>query len=53
VTIKLTVTRLKCLNRLCSRRTFAGSIPEVTGPRAHRTSRVSEMVRRLGHNAGA
>jgi transposase len=41
VTIKLTVTRLKCLNLLCSRRTFAGSIPGVTGPRARRTSRVS------------
>jgi hypothetical protein len=52
VTIKLTVTRLKCLNRLCSRRTFAGSIPEVTGPRARRTSRVSEIVLLLGHNAG-
>ena len=52
MTIKLTVTRLKCLNRLCSRRTFAGSIPEVTGPRARRTSRVSEIVLLLGHNAG-
>ncbi len=37
---------------VCSRRTFAGSMPEVTGPTARRTSRVSEIVRLLGHNAG-
>jgi len=51
VTIELTVTRLKCLNQQCPRRTFADVIPNVIGPRARRTSRVSEIVRLLGHSA--
>jgi len=52
VTIELTVTRLKCLNQQCPRRTFADAIPNVIGPRARRTSRVSEIVRLLGHSTG-
>jgi len=50
--IELTVTRLECLNHSCYGRTFAGSIPKVTGPRARWTSRLSEIVRQLGRSAG-
>jgi hypothetical protein len=44
-TIKLTVTRLKCMNPQCLRRTFAGIVPDVTDRLARRTSRVTEIVR--------
>jgi transposase len=51
-TIKLTVTRLKCMNPQCLRRTFAGIVPDVTDHLARRTSRVTEIVRLLGHSTG-
>ncbi|MCW8309383.1 transposase family protein [Acidiphilium sp. PA] len=52
VTIKLTVTRLKCLNQQCTRRTFSGCASNEIVKKARRTSRVAEIVRLLGHSTG-
>ena len=52
MTIKLTVIRLKYVDQACSRGTFAGLVPDVTGLRARRTNRVGEIVRLLGHSTG-
>lgn len=52
MTIKLTVTRLKCLNQQCARRTFSGCASNEIVRNTRRTSRVAEIVRLLGHRAG-
>lgn len=50
--IKLAVTRLKCLNQQCARRTFSGCASNEIVQNARRTSRVAEIVRLLGHSTG-
>ena len=52
MTIKLAVTRLKCLNQQCARRTFSGCASNEVDRNARRTSRVAEVVRLLGHRTG-
>ncbi len=52
VTIKLAVTRRKCLNQQCARRTFSGCASNEIDRNARRTSRVAEVVRLLGHRTG-
>ncbi len=52
VIIELAITRLKCANQRCDRRTFSATVSKVAGFRARRTSRLTELVRLLGHSTG-
>ncbi|HEY4042519.1 MAG TPA: ISL3 family transposase [Rhodopila sp.] len=52
VLIEARVTRWRCLNGQCERRTFAGRRPDLTAPFARRTTRMAGIVRLFGHAAG-
>ncbi len=52
VIIDLAITRLKCVNQGCHRRTFSATVAQVAGPGARMTSRMIEIVRLLGHSTG-
>ena len=52
VTVKLRVSRWRCLNGSCERRTFADRLPGIVPPHARRTRRTAELVRIFGHVAG-
>jgi transposase len=52
VTVKLLLSRWRCANRKCERRTFTDRLPSVAVPYARRTTRVVEIVGLLGHSAG-
>ncbi len=48
----LHVRHFRCSNRLCSRKTFAEPLPSILLPRAQRTSRLRESLRKLGEEGG-
>ena len=52
VMVKLLLSRWRCANHQCRRRTFTDRLPSVTSPYARRTTRVTEIVGLLGHSAG-
>ena len=52
VTVKLLLSRWRCANRECARRTFTDRLPMIAAPYARRTRRVGEIVGLLGHCAG-
>jgi transposase len=52
VTVKLRLSRWRCVKQKCKRRTFTDRLPEIASPHARRTTRVAEIVRLLGHSAG-
>jgi transposase len=52
VTVKMQVSRWRCLNRECERETFTDQLPEVVCPHARRTQRTAELVHLFGHGTG-
>src|SRR6516164_8606067 len=52
VTVKMWVSRWRCLNGDCERRTFADQPSGTVSPRARRTRRIAELVLLFGHGAG-
>jgi hypothetical protein len=52
VLIQARVTRWRCLNDQCERRTFAERRLDLTAPFARRTTRMAGIVRLFGHAAG-
>ena len=52
VTLQLRLSRWRCCNVECRRKTFAEQLPEVFTPLARRTRRVAELVDLFGHRAG-
>ena len=49
VTIVLLVSRLRCSNPTCDRRTFAEPLPTIAERMARRTSRLADIIRSVGH----
>ncbi|OYX68329.1 MAG: transposase, partial [Rhizobiales bacterium 35-66-30] len=52
VTVKLLLSRWRCVHPQCERQTFTDRLPTVAAPYARRTRRVGEIVGLLGHSAG-
>ena len=52
VLIQARVTRWRCMNDQCTRRTFGERKPDLTAPFARRTTRMAGIVRLFGHAAG-
>ena len=52
VTVKMEVSRWRCLNRECQRQTFADRLPEIVSRHARRTDRTAELVHLFGHGTG-
>ena len=52
VMVRMKVSRWRCLNRKCERRTFADQLAEVVCPHARRTQRIAELVHLFGHGTG-
>jgi len=52
VTVKLRVSRWRCLNGDCEHRTFADQLPEIVSPHARRTRRIAEIIHLFGHGTG-
>ncbi|SDR59222.1 Transposase [Rhizobiales bacterium GAS113] len=52
VTVRLRISRWRCRNGVCGRRTFAEQSPEIAAPHAHRTMRMAELVELFGHGVG-
>jgi transposase len=50
--LDLRLGRWRCLNELCSRKTFVERLPSVAAPMPRRTVRVAEIVRLFGYAAG-
>ena len=52
VIVKMGVSRWRCLNGECERRTFTDRLPEIVSPHARRTQRIAELVHLFGHGTG-
>ena len=52
VVVKMQVSRWRCLNAECERRTFTDQLPEIVCPYARRTQRIAELVYLIGHGTG-
>jgi hypothetical protein len=52
VTLQLRLSRWRCRNIECRRKTFVEQMPGVFPPLARRTRRVAELVHLFGHSAG-
>ena len=52
VTLKLRVSRWRCLSTECERQTFVDQLPAIARPHARRTSREADIVQLLGHAVG-
>jgi hypothetical protein len=52
VVMRMEVSRWRCLNRECQRRTFADRLPEIVCPHGRRTDRTAELVHLFGHGTG-
>ena len=52
VELQVSVTRWRCGNRLCERKTFVGQPDQVFRPRARETRRVADLARLIGYVAG-
>jgi hypothetical protein len=49
VLIQVRVTRWRCVNDPCARRTFGVRRPDLSAPFARRTTRMASIVRLFGH----
>ena len=52
VTLRVRLARWRCQNQRCERQTFSDRLPQVAGPSARRTCRVTDLTRLVGHAAG-
>jgi len=52
VKVELILTRWKCMYSACRRQTFSDQIPKIAAPYAHRTERMADIVRLVGHGMG-
>ena len=52
VIVKMGVSRWRCLNGECERRTFTDQLPEIVSPHARRTQRIAQVVHLFGHGTG-
>ncbi len=52
VTLRVKVTRWRCLNPRCFRQTFADPLPGVAAPLGRQPRRVAELARLVGHTTG-
>ncbi len=52
VRLQLSVQRFRCENTVCSKRTFAESLPTLLLPHARRTSRLTQTLRELAFAVG-
>lgn len=52
VTVRLQLRRWRYTYRQCRRQTFTDRVPAIASPYARRTTRVAEIVGRLGHSTG-
>jgi transposase len=52
VELQVAITRWRCSNGLCERRTFVDQSGQALMPRARETRRVAELARSIGHVAG-
>ena len=52
VMVRMHVSRWRCLNGECERRTFTDQLPEIVCPYARRTQRIAEFVHLFGHGTG-
>jgi transposase len=52
VIVKMGVSRWRCLNGECERRTFTDQLTEIVCPHARRTQRIAELVHLIGHGTG-
>jgi transposase len=52
VELQVNMTRWRCCNQLCDRRTFADQADQVIKPYARQTGRVAELARLIGYAVG-
>jgi transposase len=52
VELQVSMTRWRCCNQLCDRRTFADQADQVMKPYARQTGRVAALARLIGHALG-
>jgi transposase len=52
VELQVSITRWRCCNQLCDRRTFADQADQAIKPHARQTGRVAELARLIGHAVG-
>lgn len=52
VALKVLMTRWRCLNRVCARKTFSDQLPGVAARHARRTLRVGRLLQLFAHGAG-
>jgi transposase len=52
VELQVSMTRWRCCNQLCDRRTFAAQADQVIKPYARQTGRVAELARLIGYAVG-
>jgi transposase len=52
VTLRVKLSRWRCRDRGCERKTFSDLLPRIAQPFARRTRRVSELAQLVGHAAG-
>ena len=52
VELQVSMTRWRCCNQLCDRRTFADQVDQAIKPYARQTRRVAELARLIGYAVG-
>ncbi|WP_408863366.1 ISL3 family transposase [Acidiphilium acidophilum] len=52
VTLRVCLSRWRCQNQGCARKTFSDRLPKIAPPFARRTCRVADLTRLFGHAAG-
>ena len=52
VQVQVKPRRLRCRNRHCPRKIFAGRLPGIAAPRARETNRLTQTLRRVGYVLG-
>ena len=52
VKVELILTRWKCMHSACGRQTFTDQMPKIAATYAHRTERMADIVRLVGHGMG-
>jgi transposase len=52
VRIRLRVRRFRCTNPTCTRKTFVERLPELLPVHAQRTTRLTQILRHVGHAVG-
>ena len=52
VTLKVRMSRWRCVHQACKRQTFSVQLPKITVPNGRRTERVADLLRLFAHAAG-